>query len=59
MQPSDLKSWRTERGLKSEELAAMLGVSRAAVSRWENGRHAIPRAVELALKELERQGDAK
>lgn len=58
MTPADLKSWRTSRGLKSSELAAALGVSRAAVSRWENGRFEIPRSVELALKELERTHDA-
>jgi transcriptional regulator with XRE-family HTH domain len=37
------------------ELARRLDVQRVTVTRWENGQTPIPRAIELALREIERQ----
>ena len=40
------------------ELAGLLGVSVESVSRWETGKHEIPRAVAYALDELFRHPKA-
>jgi transcriptional regulator with XRE-family HTH domain len=53
MTPADLIAWRTNRGLTSEALGALLGVSRKTVSSWENGKHAIPPFLPLALSALD------
>jgi transcriptional regulator with XRE-family HTH domain len=53
MTPADLIKWRTDRGLSSEALATFLGVSRKTVSSWENGKHAIPSFLPLALSALD------
>ena len=47
--PAGLRAWRNARGLTQGELGDLLEVTWTSVNRWENGRHAIPRSVELAL----------
>ena len=41
-----IKTLRIENGLKQEELAERVGLTRDAVSKWENGKN-IPRLPEL------------
>ena len=36
--PHPLKTYRQEQGLTQEALAGRIGVTRATVNRWENGR---------------------
>ena len=54
MTAADLIAWRDYAGLTQAQLAAVLDVSNMTVWKWENGRHAIPRAVELALWAIDR-----
>ena len=49
MTPDELSLWRAAHKLTLDELAAQLGVSRMTVWKWERGRHAIPRMLDLAL----------
>jgi transcriptional regulator with XRE-family HTH domain len=56
MTPADLIAWRTDRGLTSEALGALLGVSRKTVSSWENRKHPIPPYLWLALFGAEKAG---
>lgn len=51
MDAIDLLTWRRERKLKQDALAAMLGVTRKTVVNWETGKHRLP--MDLA-KRLER-----
>ena len=46
-------------GLTQAELARELGVSRAAVSRWESGKRAIDNVLTLAMKCLEERGSKR
>ncbi len=55
MTRADLKKKRERLGLTQVELARRLGVERITVIRWEGGKTEIPRTVELALREIERQ----
>ena len=50
-----LRARMDEAGWSSPGLAAALGVARAAVIRWRNGRTAPSRAVTLAITEAERR----
>lgn len=59
MTPLELVKWRTDRGLSSEALAALLGVSRKTVSSWENRKHPIPPYMRLALIGIESTGLAR
>ncbi len=54
MTPTDLKSTRKSLGLSAERLAALVGVTRDAVQKWEAGRRPIPRWLELVLDLLTR-----
>ena len=53
----DLRAARQELGLSQAGLAALLGVSRYLISKWEREdvRIAHPRILELALTELRRR----
>lgn len=53
MTPADLRAWRTTRGLTLDEMAAKLGVGRMTVWKWEQGTHATPPMLDLALWALE------
>jgi DNA-binding transcriptional regulator YiaG len=50
MKPNELIRWRAKYGLTQSELGAMLGVTKACVSRWETGARHIPSFLHLALK---------
>lgn len=53
----ELRAARQELGLSQSQLAALLGVSRYLISKWEREdvRIAHPRILELALTELKRR----
>jgi transcriptional regulator with XRE-family HTH domain len=57
MTPGDLITWRKQQGLGVEALAALLGVHRQTVWQWETGRRAIPKYLELALRQLEKEAE--
>ena len=59
MEPDELKRWREDLGFTQEELAKELQVASNTVSRWERGDREIPPYLELALKQLKRQGRKK
>lgn len=49
----DLKAWRERLGLTQEKAAALLGVHRVTVARWESGACAMPRLIGMACLNLE------
>ena len=51
----DFKKWRKKLRINQVEAGDMLGLSRAAVQCWESEIRPVPRAVELACKELLRR----
>lgn len=51
----DFKKWRKKLGVNQVQAGDMLGLSRAAVQCWESEIRPVPRAVELACKELSRR----
>ena len=55
MDGTELKRRRERLGMSQEELAKILDVAPQSVSRYERDAQPIPRVVELALKEIERQ----
>lgn len=55
MTPEEILRWREVRGLSTTDLAKLLGVSQATVSRWETGdRPPTMPLVRLALERLAR-----
>lgn len=52
MTPTEIRTRREQLGLTQAELAAVLGVARNTVARWENERNAIdaPRSLWLDVK---------
>ena len=52
LQPETLVALRTLAGLTQTGLAAAFGISRATVARWESGKVAIPKWVELAMRSI-------
>jgi DNA-binding transcriptional regulator YiaG len=54
--PQGLRAWRLDHGLSQVQLARLLEVQYQTVYRWENGKIAIPRTVELALLYLNNAG---
>src|ERR1700760_44567 len=50
-----VRALRTRAGLTQEQFAARLGVSFAAVTRWENARSGVSAAARRRLAELERE----
>lgn len=55
MTPEQLKEWREQRGWSLRTMAAALGVSYSALSRWEQGKRGIPNLLDRALHDLERE----
>ena len=55
MTGDDLKRKRERLRLSQEELAKVLDVAAQSISRYERDAQPIPKVVELALKEVERQ----
>lgn len=58
MTPSNLRTWRTERGLTQAALGALLGLAVQqrrciTIARYESGESPIPRVLELALLALD------
>ena len=51
----DFKKWRKKLGINQVEAGDLLGLSRGAVQYWESEIRPVPRAVELACKELLRR----
>ena len=51
----DFKKWRKKLGINQVEAGEVLGLSRGAVQNWENEIRPVPRAVELACRELLRR----
>lgn len=52
MTPAEMKQLREEMELTQTELAQELGVDMMTVSRWERGRHPIPKYIDLAVSYL-------
>jgi transcriptional regulator with XRE-family HTH domain len=52
MRPKEFIRIRKRMGLTQAQLARELGVSRAAVSRWESGKRAIDNVLALAMEYL-------
>lgn len=52
MDGEDIKRWRSMNRIKQEALAAMLGVSHVAVSKWENGRSRPSKLTVLRLQDV-------
>jgi transcriptional regulator with XRE-family HTH domain len=52
---AELRARRDRLGFTQVELAKRLDVKRLSIIRWESDQVEIPRTVELALREIERQ----
>lgn len=52
MTPKRLRTLRTDRGLSLEQVGQAIGVTKAAVSRWENDVRVIPKVALRPLYEL-------
>jgi DNA-binding transcriptional regulator YiaG len=59
MKPEEFKRIRKRMRLTQAELARALGVSRAAVSRWESGERSIDSVLVLALEHLAERGPVR
>jgi transcriptional regulator with XRE-family HTH domain len=57
MKSIELKKWRVKNDWSQSQLAAILGVTIQAVSRWERGTREIPSFLYLALERLENTGN--
>lgn len=49
MTPEQLRAWRTAHGWNQTQAARYLRTTQVNISRWEQGLHEIPGAVELLL----------
>lgn len=56
---TEIRAWRTARGLSQAKLAKLLGVQWLTVQRWEAGTYTAPPFLHLALKQLEHQLDSQ
>jgi transcriptional regulator with XRE-family HTH domain len=52
MNGTELREWRTLLGLTQEQAAKEFEVTRATVQNWEYGNTSVPRAVELASRQI-------
>ena len=52
MTPTELKTVRERLDLTQQQLAAVLGVHRIAVVRWESGARKVPSLLPLAIQAL-------
>ena len=50
LSPSEIKSFRTQLGLKQTEFEKMLGVTSPSVSRWESGKVCQSKPVDLLMR---------
>lgn len=55
MTKDELRQRRKRLDMTQKELARKLDVTPMTIKRWEGGKVEIPRTIELALKEIERQ----
>lgn len=55
MDGEELVELRLRRGFKAKEIAAMLGINDATISRYERGHRPIPKPVEYAVRYLCRE----
>ena len=51
--PEELRNWRLKHGLTQQQLAELLGVRHSTISRWETGKHPIPKYMGLLLQCIE------
>jgi len=52
----ELRARRLAMGLSQDALANLLGITQAAISRWEHGRRMLmPKMLDLAMKWLEKE----
>jgi len=56
---AELREWRRAHNLSQPALASLLGVTVVSLSRWENGARSIPTLLERALRDVERELDAR
>ncbi len=56
---STLRETRRRLNLTQVQLAALLGVHVCTLKRWEKGSFRVPRAVELAMREIEREHNTR
>ena len=52
MTPEQMKEARAELGLSQPQFATAIGVSSAAVKKWEQGGNPIPLSIELLIGHL-------
>lgn len=55
MTAGEFKQMREKMRLTQKELAGRLDVTENSIYRWENNKGPIPRAIELALKQIRRE----
>jgi len=56
MTGEELRAWRLKHDLSQAELAYLLGVRQNTISRWEQGKRAVPLYLPLLLRFLEEHG---
>ena len=54
MTPDELKAARAALGLTQVGLAAVFGVHKDTVARWEQGRYPVPHWLHVALRSLQK-----
>ena len=59
MEGRELKRERLWMDLKQEDLAKILELTPATISRYENGAQAIPKTIEYSIKYLRQEFDRK
>ena len=61
MKPKELTAWREKQGLTQVQLANILGVTKACISRWESGDRPISPYLHLTLKclKVKKGGESK